>query len=168
MRHAEHYPALLDFLRGIGLEVVETTLPDDTFLPGLELRDGGIRVDPARLPWAGDLLHEAGHLAVLPEAQRRFVGVFDEDSLQAEHAGEQEAMAWAWAAACHLRLPPEVLIHDGGYHGRGADVLMMYQVGVIPGLRGLCEIGMTTAVGFGAEMSDSVSHYPTMRRWLRE
>lgn len=165
MHDAGHYRPILDFLAGIGIPVVETTLPPDSFLPGIVIRDGGLQVDPDRLQWPGDLLHEAGHLAVLPPDLRARASDDLADEQHVPHAGETEAMAWAWAAVHAIGLPPEVLMHEGGYHGQSAAVLQMYAFGIVPGLRGLCEAGMTAARGFSAEPLDV--QYPQMRRWLR-
>lgn len=166
MHDADRYPAIVDFLRDIGLPVVETALPGDTFLPGIAIRDGGLIVDQDRLRWPGDLLHEAGHLAVLPPALRARASDDLADEQDVPHAGETEAMAWAWAAVHAIGLPPEVLMHEGGYHGQAAAVLQMYAVGIVPGLRGLCESGMTAARGFTPDPIDI--QYPQMLRWLRE
>lgn len=166
MHHAEHYPAIVAFLSGIGLHITEETLPADTFLPGIALRAGDLVVDPGKLTWPGDLLHEAGHLAVLPAARR---GAAHDDQLNhegVEHASELEAMAWAYAAAVELRLPTGVLIHDGGYNGKSLDLLQMYTFGVYPGLRGLCASGMTAAYGFTPDCGHV--RYPQMLRWLRD
>ncbi len=165
MHHADHYRAIVDFIAGIGLDIAEETLPADTFLPGVALRDGGLRVDPDALVWPGDLLHEAGHLAVLPAAMR---GMANDDlavEFGVDHAGELEAMAWAWAAVVELGLPPDVLIHEGGYNGKSRDLLQMYTFGVYPGLQGLCATGMTAAPGFAPEPLPV--RYPRMLRWLR-
>lgn len=166
MAHAAHYRPILDFLAGIGLPVSEAPLPPDTFLPGIVIRDGGLIVDPDRLQWPGDLLHEAGHLAVLPPALRARASDDLAEEQDVAHAGEQEAMAWAWAAVQAIGLPPDVLMHEGGYHGQSAAVLQMYAVGIVPGLRGLCESGMTAARGFTPDPGDV--QYPRMLRWLRE
>lgn len=166
MANASDHARILDFLRGIGLSITEAALPGDTFLPGIVIRDGGLVVDPDRLQWPGDLLHEAGHLSVLPPALRALASDDLADENDIPHAGEQEAMAWAWAAAQAIGLPPEVLMHEGGYHGQSATVLQMYAVGIVPGLRGLCESGMTAARGFTPEPGDV--QYPRMLRWLRE
>ena len=166
MHHAEHYRPILDFLAGIGIAVIETPLPPDSFLPGIVIRNGGLQVDPDRLQWPGDLLHEAGHLAVLPPVLRTRASDDLADEQDVPHAGETEAMAWAWAAVHAIGLPPEVLMHEGGYHGQSAAVLQMYAVGIIPGLRGLCETGMAAARGFTPEPGDV--QYPQMLRWLRD
>jgi hypothetical protein len=166
MQHAEHYPAIVDFLRRIGLSVMEGPLPADTFLPGVAIRDGGLVADPDSLVWPGDLLHEAGHLAVLPAALRSEAHDDDPNHADVEHAGELEAMAWAYAAAVELGLPMEVLIHDGGYHGKARDLLQMYTFGVYPGLRGLCQSGMAAAHGFTPDCGPV--QYPRMLHWLRD
>lgn len=208
MHALPHYRPIFDFIAGLGLPIAETALPEDTFLPGIAIRDGGLLVDPSRLRWPADLLHEAGHLAVLPpalraQAQDDLPGQgsdahtrADQAHAEAQHAGEQEALAWAWAAAMHLGLPPQALIHEGGYGGKSQALLQMYAFGIYPGLRGLCALGMTSAPGFetpgfnppefelpggdpplvvtspvpGAHATSADAppiHYPQMHRWLR-
>jgi hypothetical protein len=166
MHHPNHYPNIMAFLAGIGLPIVEATLPGDTFLPGIALHAGGLIVDPEKLLWPGDLLHEAGHLAVLPAAVRISANDDLVDTANIEHAGEIEAMAWAYAAAVAVGLPMEVLIHEGGYKGRSQEVLSMYGYGIYPGLRGLCETGMTASPGFG--VAAGAVQYPQMLKWLRD
>ena len=61
---------LAAFIRGIGIDVRAATLKEKTFLPGLEISHGALLVDEARLSHPGDLLHEAGHLAVTDPAER--------------------------------------------------------------------------------------------------
>jgi hypothetical protein len=166
MHHAGFYGPIFAFLTRIGMRVAEQTLPADTFLPGIALRAGGLVVDPGKLMWPGDLLHEAGHLAVLPKSLRREAHDDDPNHADVEHAGELEAMAWAYAAAVELSLPMDVLIHDGGYNGKARDLLQMYTFGVYPGLRGLCASGMTAAHGFTPDCGPV--RYPRMLRWLRD
>jgi hypothetical protein len=166
MHHAEHYAAIFAFLARIGLPIAEETLAVDTFLPGIVLCAGGLVVDADKLMWPGDLLHEAGHLAVLPAALRNDAHDDAPNRAEVAFAGELEAMAWAYAAAVELALPMEVLIHDGGYHGKSRDLLQMYSFGVYPGLRGLCESGMTAAHGFITDCG--LVQYPQMLRWLRD
>jgi len=164
-RH-EHLSDILAFLTHIALRVAEASLPTTTFLPGIMIRDGGLVVDPTKLKWPGDLLHEAGHLAVLPPALRALANDDLAEKFDVEHAGELEAMAWAYAATVELELPAEVLIHEGGYNGKSRDLLQMYAFGVYPGLQGLCATGMTAAPGFSPEPLPV--RYPQMLRWLRE
>lgn len=166
MRHEVFFRPIFDFIARVGIDITEALLPADTFLPGIELRNGGMAVDPEKLVWPGDLLHEAGHLAVLPAVLRHEAHEDRPNAADVEHAGELEAMAWAWAAAVELGLPADVLIHTGGYKGKSGDLLQMYAFGVYPGLKGLCETGMTAAPGFTRDCGPV--HYPRMLRWLRE
>lgn len=166
MHHEAFFRPIFDFIAHAGIDIAEARLPADTFLPGIELRNGGIAVDPDKLVWPGDLLHEAGHLAVLPAALRLEAHEDQPNAAGIEHAGELEAMAWAWAAVVELGLPAEVLIHAGGYNGKSGDLLQMYAFGVYPGLKGLCEAGMTAAPGFTRDCG--AVRYPRMLRWLRD
>ena len=110
---------ILAFLQSIGLQVVIAPVPDRTLLPGIAIRRGVLHCDPHSLTWPGDLLHEAGHLAVTPAHLRTAV---DGDAISnAPHAGEAEATAWAYAATCELGLDPSVLFHAGGYTGRAGN-----------------------------------------------
>ena len=166
MHHEVFFRTIFDFIVRVGIDIAVAPLPVDTFLPGIELRGGGIVVDAEKLVWPGDLLHEAGHLAVLPAVLRKEAHEDQPNVAEIEHAGELEAMAWAWAAAVELGLPADVLIHAGGYNGKSGDLLQMYAFGVYPGLKGLCETGMTAAPGFTRDCG--LAHYPRMLRWLRE
>ena len=115
LEEAETTERIVQFLRDIGLEVTDAVLADDCFLPGIRIVQGGLWVDRQRLRWPGDLLHEAGHLAVVPAALRPGMDDALEDLPAVEHGGEMEATAWAWAALSHLQLPAQVLFHEGGY-----------------------------------------------------
>jgi hypothetical protein len=150
---------IIDFLRGIGLRVDEADLLEDTFLPGVRVAPGGIAVDRARLRWPGDLLHEAGHVAVMPAADRAAGGPVHP---QAELA----AIPWSYAAAVHVGLDPAVVFHEGGYGGRAEALLASIAAGVPPGLHLLEAAGLAAsprrAAGLGVEP------YPHMLRWLAE
>ena|SRR5215469_13278743 len=58
------------FLNEIGLAVRSGAFPEPTFLPNIHVEHGVLLVDDGRLFYPGDLLHEAGHLAVTPSALR--------------------------------------------------------------------------------------------------
>jgi hypothetical protein len=57
---------IADFIVDIGLELVREPIDEETFLPGILIRNGAMVVDEGRLNYPGDLLHEAGHLALSP------------------------------------------------------------------------------------------------------
>lgn len=156
---------IMAFLHDIGLAVTEAAVPADSFLPGLRIVQGGLRVDLERLRWPGDLLHEAGHLAVVPAALRGGMGDALAELPPVPHGGEIEATVWAWAALQHLRLPSAVLFHDGGYHGQSAGLRTTFELGVYPGLPGLVAAGLTASPAQAGALG--VVPYPHMLAWLR-
>ncbi|MCW2957245.1 MAG: hypothetical protein JWP18_48 [Solirubrobacterales bacterium] len=153
---------IVAFLQDVGIPAPVADLPDPDacFLPGVRVHDGQVLHDPARLTWPGDLLHEAGHLALLPPAQRRRL---DEDvalpgvDMLALEAG---AMAWSYAAALHLDIDPAVVFHEGGYRGRARSLLLQLRLGVVPGLHVLIDAGLTSRA------TAAEGGYPAMQRWL--
>ncbi|HYH66343.1 MAG TPA: hypothetical protein VD866_16745 [Urbifossiella sp.] len=162
----ETLDAILAFLDDIGIPAREGPVPADSVLPGIRLVSGTLVYDRAALRWPGDLLHEAGHIAVTPAALRPVLSDALEVPVEAPHAGEVEATAWAYAATVQLRLPPAVLFHDGGYRGHSAGLIMSFGCGVYPGAFGLAQAGMTL-LSADARLA-GVPPYPHMTRWLRE
>ncbi|SFE15794.1 hypothetical protein [Paracidovorax konjaci] len=156
---------IVDFLRGIGLPVREAELPEGCFLPGVRIEHGGLCMDMARLRWPGDLLHEAGHLAVVPAALRAQVDGALEALPSVEHGGETEATAWAWAAMRHLGLDSAVLFHDGGYHGQSQSLRFTFEMGVYLGAAGLAAAGL--ALQPAQAEAQGAQPYPHMQAWLR-
>lgn len=140
-------------------------MTDKCFFPGIVIRNGEIILDRARNTWPGDLLHEAGHLAVFPQAVRSTVNGDLPDCVQMAHAGEPEATAWAYAAICELGLPTEVLFHEGGYRGCSERLRFTFAAGVYLGVAGLCAAGMAATPM--AVRSGDARAYPAMLRWLR-
>ncbi|MBX3480502.1 MAG: hypothetical protein KF842_08875 [Caulobacter sp.] len=147
------------FLSEIGIPVRAATLPDDTFLPGMEIRRGELVYDPARPFAPGDLLHEAGHLAVTAPEHRS-----DEPFVSTE-GDEMATLAWSWAAARRLGLAAADLFHDGGYKGEAAWLAETFEAGYAPGLPMLQYYGLTIAPN--AATPDGPPPYPHMIRWLR-
>ena len=164
MARTEPLDRILAFLQAIGLPLVEVDLSaDGTFLPGMALRNGGLAYDPVHLRHPGDLLHEAGHLAVLPPEIRAKAGAED---LMGAPATEVAAIAWSVAASMHLKLPLDVVFHEEGYRGHHRALAMSYALGVYPGLPGLESAGLAVGPEGGARLG--VAPYPSMIRWLRE
>ena len=62
---------IISFLIEIGLEVRKGEIQQTTFLPGIAMDCGALIVDESKLLYPGDLLHEAGHLAVIPAERRK-------------------------------------------------------------------------------------------------
>lgn len=164
--HAALTDRILDFLRSVGIAVREAEVPEGSFLPGIRIEQGGLRVDRARLRWPGDLLHEAGHLAVVPTPLR--AGMDDDlaELSPVPHGGEIEATAWAWAALQHLGMESAVLFHDGGYHGRAAGLRNTFELGVYLGASGLAAAGLTLLPA--QVVAGGPQAYPHMLAWLRD
>src|SRR5580692_4615267 len=136
---------LVAFVRGIGINVRTATLPEKTVLPGLDIRDGAILVDEARLTHPGDILHEAGHLAVTDPAER------DAPQLSPTPAEEMASIAWSYAALRHLALEPAVVFHDNGYKGGSASIIENFTAGRYFGVPLLQYYGMAVEPRRAAE-----------------
>ena len=61
---------LAAFVRSIGIEVQACSINWKTQFPGLEIRAGAVLVDENQLIHPGNILHEAGHIAVHDPARR--------------------------------------------------------------------------------------------------
>ncbi|WP_245882572.1 hypothetical protein [Hymenobacter chitinivorans] len=149
---------LLTFVRAIGLEVREASLEgQQTFLPGLLIDRGTLVVDRQRLLFPGDILHEAGHIAVTPAAERHLVTANITENKPEKEGDELAVLIWTYAAARALNLPPEVVFHPHGYKSQSAWLIEHFSTGGTMGLPLLIWMGLTTAATF-----------PVMSRWLRE
>lgn len=151
---------MVDFVRGIGLPVVRGVLDDTAFLPGLALEAGGIVVDEARLLYPGDILHEAGHLAVMPVEKRAQT----QGRLDADGGEEMGAIAWSYAAALHLGLDPAVLFHPDGYKDGAHALRENFAQGRFVGVPYLQWLGLTLEPPRAAQLG--MPPYPHMLRWL--
>ncbi|HEX8722923.1 MAG TPA: hypothetical protein VF736_20055 [Pyrinomonadaceae bacterium] len=154
------------FLNSIGIEVIPARLGDECFLPGIRVERGRLLVDESRLTYPGDLLHEAGHLAVAPAWVRASLGGEVVIPGADMNAVEAHATAWAYAAVTHIGLDPAVLFHAGGYDGKSQGLLFTFGVGVYPGAYGLQQAGMTASPAEARELG--VAPYPHMLKWLRD
>ncbi|HEY2769724.1 MAG TPA: hypothetical protein VGI87_04120 [Solirubrobacteraceae bacterium] len=156
---------IVEFLRSIGIPVSAGELTEECFLPGIKISGGEIVFDPERMLYAGDLLHEAGHLAVLPGAVRSQFGEEDGPAIDMGRL-EVQAMAWSYAAALHLGLDPAIVFHDGGYHGHAPGLLRGFSLGVYYGAPDLEAVGLTVTPTSAARLG--IPPFPHMIRWLRE
>ena len=141
---------IVAFLEDIGLPCRRGTILEPTVLPGIQIASGGLVYDVDKLAHPGDLLHEAGHLAVMsPERRLRA-----KPNVGKYAAEEMMAIAWSYAAAVRLDLDPAIVFHDDGYRGGSASLVSAF-VGrpSPPGVPMLKWLGMT-------------EHYPVMTRWL--
>jgi hypothetical protein len=155
-----YLPAMREFLAEIGIPTQEAELASDTFLPGILIENGGLLIDPGKLLYPGDILHEAGHLAVTPAAERAQLSgnvMAGKPEQQGTDGDEIVAMLWSYAAAQAIGMPPEIVFHPAGYRGGSQWILDNFCQGDYPGLPLLVWMGLTTNEDF-----------PRMTRWLRK
>ncbi len=185
MIHADAFAPILQFLSAVGLPVTQASLSDDSFLPGVVVQHGALIVDPERLGSPGDILHEAGHLAVAPGRLRGYLDgnidacaaalIADPDLDVSEAEANQitrtepQAIAWSFAAALAAGVSPDCVFWEQGYGGQhgGAPQLVMMQVaqGFFPGVQGLVRAEMCSAPPPFGDPSDPAP-FPQMKRWL--
>ena len=165
MEAGAHVHRLVAFLRSVGLAVEAVELGDDTFLPGLTVERGRLLYDEAKLLYPGDLLHEAGHIAVAPPSLRPLMG--GDAALPGIDMGELEiaAILWSYAAVLEVGTDPAVVFHDAGYRGKARGLLRTFGFGVYPGLPYLEAAGMAAGPRRAAELG--VAPFPHMLHWLR-
>ena len=151
---------IVNFLIEIGLEVTKGHLQQQTFLPGISVNHGVILIDESRLSYPGDLLHEAGHLAVIPGQKRKQA----QDFVSKKASEEMMAIAWSYAALLHLELEPAVVFHDGGYRGWSVALIENFTQGRYIGVPMLQWMGMTVDERRAKETG--IRPYPNMIKWM--
>lgn len=153
---------MADFLNKIGIEVIPGKFDDETFLPGILVDSGKLIVDEPKLLYPGDLLHEAGHIAVKPASKRKDIHItFGNDP-----AEEMMALAWSYAASVHLKIKPEILFHEHGYKGGSENLIQAFQQGGYIGLPMLQWLGMAADDKNAPALA--VDPFPNMIKWLRD
>jgi hypothetical protein len=149
---------IVAFVRAIGIPVDAARLEGETFLPGVAIAAGRLRVDAARLAWPGDLLHEAGHLAVSDPARL-------DEAVSDDPAEEMAAIAWSYAAALELGLAPDILFHAGGYRGGAKALIENFAQGGYVGVPMLALWGLAHEPHRARALGER--GYPHMLAWKR-
>jgi carbamoyltransferase len=155
------------FLNEIGIETRFEKIERETFLPGILIDKGKLIIDEEKLLYPGDLLHEAGHIAVMkPEDRVANSGNIGEQKSKNDADGEElMAIAWSYAALHYLNLDPQVVFHPAGYKGAAEWYIEQYTSGnfiALPVLQwiGLCYDPKNARI-------HGVLPYPNMIKWLR-
>lgn len=164
MERDELVNKIIAFLESIGIAVVKDVLRANTFLPGLQLRQGALVIDLDKLCYPGDILHEAGHLATMPPDIRENMN----DTLPADDlnsGGEMMAHTWSYAACVHLDIDPNIVFHGDGYKGGGDNMVQNFLAGRYIGLPLLQWAGM--AFDERNALENKQQPYPHMIHWLR-
>lgn len=160
MSDERFFPQIMSFLKHIEISVLFKELPNDTFLPGMQIEHGSLAVDRAKLIHVGDILHEAGHIACMAPSKRAELFADAGDEMGEEIASH----AWSYAAALACNVPPELVFHENGYKGSADWLCKLYQKGGTNGVPLLQWYDMTKMpVGD----NDTEEQFPSMKRWLR-
>jgi hypothetical protein len=156
---------IADFIAGIGLTVRPCPIDESTFLPGIKLESGAILVDECKLAYPGDLLHEAGHIAVAPPDKRQELAGGIELPESESGGYEMAAIAWSYAALCHLGLDASVVFHPDGYKGASESLIENFSKGHYFGVPVLQWLDMT----LDDEQAKKTGRkpYPNMIKWVR-
>jgi hypothetical protein len=150
---------LARFVAEVGIEVAAASSSSKTLFPGLDIQNGCVLIDESRLVHPGDILHEAGHVAVTDPMVR------SAERLTPTGGQELAALAWSYAAALHLRLHPRIVFYEESYGNGGEALLENFAEGRYIGVPLLRRYRMTlepTRMAAGDTMP-----YPHMLRWLR-
>ncbi|TGD59570.1 hypothetical protein [Flavobacterium humi] len=156
---------ILAFLKEIGIRVIEKELDGTTFLPGLAIGPNYLIIDYQKLKYPGDILHEAGHLAVTPAAERKHIGTETMPEEWPTQGDEIGAMLWSYAASCHLELAFDVVFHPNGYKGNSDWLIDSYKNKNYIGLPFLEWAGLT--LGQDSALKEDKEPFPAMQQWLR-
>ena len=156
----------IDFLQRVGIPVRASRLTGYCFLPGLSIESGCILYDSNFLKYPGDILHEAGHIAVIPSAERNTLNAGAIEKRPRREAEEMMAIAWSYAACMELGLDPYFVFHEGGYKGGGSFIADAFGQKNYFGLPMLQWIGLTADEKNAPGLN--VDPYPYMIKWLRD
>jgi hypothetical protein len=147
------------FLETIGIPLVPASSLLPANFPGLDIQCGSVLVDETRVIHVGDILHEAGHIALTAPEFR--------SALRLSPTGGEEmaTMAWSYAAAQHLGLGAELVFYPESYSNFGNGLIEIFADGRYIGIPLLQLFGMSFDAKKGAEKN--VEPFPHMVRWLR-
>jgi hypothetical protein len=154
----------IDFLHSIGIKIIAGKITVPTFLPGLSIERGCIIIDRDALKFPGDILHEAGHIAVVPAADRDTLDEAAIGKRENREAEEMMAIAWSYAACVHIGLDPYFVFHDKGYKGGGSYIADNFTNKNYFGLPMLQWKGM--ALDGANAARQNLPAYPYMIKWM--
>jgi hypothetical protein len=161
-----HFERAVQFITSIGIEVKYRPLDDDTFLPGLLIDEGCICIDLDKLKYPGDILHEAGHVAVVPANDRKQLNGATIADRKDRAAEEMMAIAWSFAACKHLGIDPYFVFHETGYKDNGKAIADQFEAGNYFGVPMLQFSGMSAEPKMAETLN--LPAFPAMAKWLRE
>ena len=156
---------ITQFINQIGITCEPGVLAEETFIPGIKIENGKLIYEEEKMLSPGDLLHEAGHLAVLKPSDRNNTSGDDTAGDLDAGAAEMAAIAWSWAALTHLDIAPEIVFHPKGYKGGSDSIISNFSTKNYFGACTLQWLGLT--IEKENEHFNGSELYPVMKNWLR-
>jgi hypothetical protein len=156
-----YFEKAVEFIRSLGIPVYFDTITSHTFLPGISIWNGALTIDRKGLKYPGDILHEAGHISVVPAAERSLLNADSIAKREQREAEEMMAIAWSYAACVYLDIDATFVFHDNGYKDGGSNIAENFKEGRYFGVPVLRWVGM-------CNNPEEQNGYPKMTRWLRE
>lgn len=156
---------MTDFLDQIGIGYKFEEMNEDTFLPGLKIERGILLIDESKLKYVGDILHEAGHIALLPPSIREVLSGSLENQPEPEGT-EMAVIAWTYAACKAIGIPAQIVIHEEGYKGGASSIIKNFDEGCYFGVPILQWLGMTVEKKHSTMPDQDV--FPKMSFWVRK
>jgi hypothetical protein len=178
---------IINFATTLGFSIETGPLPSPGVLPGiLIMSECRLVYDPDTSRSAGELLHEIGHLAILPQPFRNMAyGDVERSISDAVDAwmmatpfmteepgmiptenpvsraliqvGDCEAQAWSYSASLECGIDPLSVFHKNAYQGDGRAVVAGLRVSCHAGINGLIAAGMCAP-----------RRFPTLTKWLQD
>jgi hypothetical protein len=153
------------FFDEIGIEwSIETITDETTFLPGIKINNGKLIFDPLKMTYVGDLLHEAGHIAVESAEQRKQL----QDNVDAKRSAGQSlepaVILWSYAALTYLNFEPSFVFHPNGYKGNSDWLIEEFEHKRYIGLPLLQWLGL--ASDEQNALKEGIDPFPFMKKWL--
>jgi hypothetical protein len=156
---------IVDFIKSIGIDVCFEPILTETFVPGITIRSGGLVVDIDNLSYPGDLLHEAGHVAVTSLQKRPSLND-NVDTELTDGGNEMAAIAWSYAACLYIGIDPAIVFHADGYKGGSSAILENFNEGKYFGVPLLQFYGMSYQPN--QAMEKQTEPFPQMINWLSQ
>ncbi|WP_299434960.1 hypothetical protein [uncultured Aquimarina sp.] len=152
---------IFDFITALQIPIRFSEITTETFLPGIKIEKGTLLIDLEKLLHPGDILHEAGHIAVsLPEERIHLNNNVIENN-ESKSGEELAVMLWSYAAIMDIGLAPEVVFHSDGYKEESDWILKNYSNQNFIGLPLLQWMGLTYT-------DTEKLCFPKMKKWLRD
>lgn len=166
MQISKELELCFQFFNNIGIEFEIYDEKIESFLPGIEILEGKLFVNIENLLYPGDILHEAGHIAIVPKAERKTLNAKILGKRPSKEAEEMMAIAWSYAACYHLGLHFEFVFHENGYKGGGKYIIQNFAEKHYIGLpmlqyHGFCFDEKNAKI-------NNEKPYPYMKKWILE